>query len=66
MDLGPSDHQLHMCSNCDLSDGGRLRCDRASNDLPCNMWLRKGALIKIERAKEKGDHGPASWDHGSL
>ena len=66
MDLGPSDHQLHVCFNCDLSDGGRLRFDRAFDDLPCNTWLRKGAPIKIGWAKEKGERGPASWDHGSL
>ena len=53
MDLDPLDHQLHTCSNRDLSDGKRLRCDRAFHDLPCNMWLHKGAPIKIGRAKEK-------------
>ena len=51
MDLGPSNHQLHMCSNRDLSDGGRLRCDHAFDDLPYDTWLREGAPIKIGRAK---------------
>ena len=66
MDLSPLDHQLHTCSDRDLSGGERLRCNRALDDLPCNTWLHKGAQIKIRQAKEKGDHGPPSWDHGSL
>ena len=47
MDLGPSDHQLHTCSNRDLSDVGRLRCNRAFDDSPGDMCLREGAPIKI-------------------
>ena len=60
MGLDPSDHQLHTCFNYDLSDVGQLRFDRAFDDLPCKTWLRKGAPIKIGRAKEKEERGSVS------
>ena len=30
-----------------------------------DTWMPRDASIKIRRAKVKGEHGPASWDHGS-
>ena len=54
----PSDHQLNTCFNRDLSDGEQLRFNRALDDSPCNMWLRKEATIKIGRAKKRENVGP--------
>ena len=51
MDLAPSDHQFHTCSNRDLSDVGWLRYNRAFDDSPGDTCLHEGALIKIGRAK---------------
>ena len=58
MDLGPSDHQFNTRFNRDLSDGRRLRFNRAFDDSPSNMCLRKEASIKIGRAKKTENVGP--------
>ena len=58
MDLGPLDHQLHACSNRDLSDGKRLRFDRALDDQPCNTWLREGGSDQDRMGKIRGERGP--------
>ena len=66
MDLGPLDHQLSTCFNRDLSEGGRLRFNRAFDDSPGNTCLRKEASIKDRTSKKEGERGPASWDRDSL
>ena len=58
MDLGPSDHQLHTCSNRDLSDGKWLRFDRALDDQLCNTWLREGGSDEDQTSKRRKERGP--------
>ena len=57
MDLVPSDHQSNTCFNCDLSDDGRLRFNRAFDDSLGDTCLRKEAPIKIGQAKKRKNVG---------
>ena len=65
MDFGPSDQHFNMCLNHDLSGIRRSTFNRAIIDHEETRGGHHDGSIKIGRAKEKGDCGPESWDHGS-